>query len=179
MTACDDNRRLNAEIRHYAEVGELTLGEIGRLTGLKKEAVRARLGRMGLKIGIKENEKRTAIPISEQISGLSDSEALAHCVEVIKLLTAEAEAHDLDAIRDRFSRYQWRIVDALYQRRGRFCSSKLLHNAVFWDRPADNIPDEEILKVHVCKIRPKLPDDIIIDTLIGQGYRMRVKDRWT
>lgn len=47
-----------------------------------------------------------------------------------------------------------------------------IYDALYWDR-RDNMPDQSIVKVYVCKMRPKLArHGIEIENVWGRGYRL-------
>ncbi len=58
------------------------------------------------------------------------------------------------------------------------CSHDLLMEALYAAR-ADDYPDPKIVSVLICKMRPKLrPFQITIETVWGQGYRLRDRKRF-
>lgn len=76
-----------------------------------------------------------------------------------------------------FSVLQCRIADRLNQRPGQGVSHEALYNFCYFDRSPSDMPDTEIIKVEICKMRKKLAGTkYAIETVWGAGYRLMVND---
>ncbi len=70
------------------------------------------------------------------------------------------------------SRTEAEILAVLAKRHGKLVSKEALMTLVYATDP-DAVPDDKVIDVWICKIRPKLPISCMIETARGQGWRLK------
>lgn len=71
--------------------------------------------------------------------------------------------------------YPFRLIEALAAAPGRVVSKGAIADAMYFDRHGEDPPQEKIIDVFVCKLRPRLkPMGLWIETRWGRGYELLV-----
>lgn len=70
------------------------------------------------------------------------------------------------------SKTEAEILAVLAKRHGKLVTKESLMTLIY-SGEADALPDDKVIDVWICKIRPKLPVSCSIKTLHGQGYRLQ------
>ncbi|ASY69367.1 winged helix-turn-helix domain-containing protein [Sinorhizobium fredii] len=70
------------------------------------------------------------------------------------------------------SKTEAEILAVLANRHGKLVSKESLMTLVY-AADAEAVPDDKVIDVWICKIRPKLPISCMIETVRGQGWRLK------
>lgn len=133
--------------------------------------------------------KRIAGEPATIVAGRKDADRRRSEAAEADLRRSEREQQDLsrevdrviaDALKDvpefrgdlGLSKTETSFLSVLAKKAGRIVTKEALMTLLYADK-VDDAPDEKVIDVWVCKIRPKLPPGLTIDTVHGQGYRLQ------
>lgn len=151
----------------------LPLDAISAETGLSYDGVRSALRRHGASA-----VRKLEVQVRQRAEAMPPREAVDYLLGVVEaLIEAAPGRHHPTDLWAHFPIVERRVVQALYEARGGLMSRDRLMAAVYYDRAIDEVPDDKIIDIWVCKIRKKLPDGVAIETVWGRGWRMVVPDQ--
>jgi DNA-binding response OmpR family regulator len=116
----------------------------------------------------------TARIVRENCENLATDDALAYALDMLDQFSALhfGGAFPLDSVDVRGQRRK--LLELLYQNKGKPVSKDRLYTAITHDKAdADELQEPQIVKVQICKLRPKLKGTpYVIRTIWGMGYQL-------
>lgn len=154
-----------------AVIEKKSIGQVVREHGVAHGAVRSALRRRGL-TGALPSEVGKRIRHEDIIEDMTQSEAIEYLLDIVKYHVPEEYVEDECPV-DVGSGAKKRILTILYRHQGKMVTKQHLHDALYWDRAADDVPQIKIIGVQICNLREKLVDtEYSLETVWGEGYRL-------
>lgn len=151
----------------------MTYNQIAHETDTTYSAVRAGCYRRGLK-----PKRETQVSHKDRIQDMKAMSAIEYLLDCIELLERSHKTHSNTLKGLGLTKHECRIVECLMSAEGKIRTKDALMDYLYFDRPpGDEIPEQKIVDIYVCKVRAKIPESIgRIVTVWGRGYYWESKD---